>query len=83
MVLLCAGEEGRTLVKLLKKNLRRTLPSNIQTEILYNSTKFSSLRNNSKDVTVKEKYDVVERSVCSMFIVSKIGIIIELLVLVS
>ena len=45
MILLHAGENGGTLVKLLKKDLQRTLPSNIQTEIVYNSTKLFSLLN--------------------------------------
>ena len=45
IILLHAGENGGTLVKLLKKDLQRTLPSNIQTEIVYNSTKLFSLLN--------------------------------------
>ena len=45
MILLHAGENGGTLVKLLKKDLQRTLPSNIQTEIVYNSTKLFPLLN--------------------------------------
>ena len=66
MVLPYAGEKGCTLVKLLKKDLQRTLPSNIQTEIVYNSTKLSSRLNNSKDITAfEEKHDVVNRSVCA------------------
>ena len=55
-----AGEKGCTLVKSLKKDLRMTLPSNIQTEAVYNSAKLSSPLNHSKDVTVfEEKHDVV------------------------
>ena len=45
MILLYAGVNGGTLVKSLKKDLQRTLPSNIQTEIVYNSTKLFSLLN--------------------------------------
>ena len=45
MILLYAGENGGTFVKLLKKDLQRTLTSNIQTEIVYNSTKLFSLLN--------------------------------------
>ena len=55
MVPRCAGEKDCNFVKSLKKDLPRTLPSNIQTEIVYNSTKLSSLLNNSKDVTAFEE----------------------------
>ena len=66
MILLYAGENDGTLVKSLKKDLQRTLPSSIQTEIVYNSTKLFSLLNNSKDVTaLEDKHDVAYRSVCA------------------
>ena len=64
-VLPCDGEKS-TMLESLKNDLRRTLPSNIQTEIVYNSMKLSSLLNNSKDVTAfEEKHDVAYRSVCA------------------
>ena len=60
MVLPHGGEKGLTLVKSLKKDLQMTLPSNIQTEIVYNSMKLSLLLNNSKDIRVfGKKRDVV------------------------
>ena len=66
MVLPYGDEKGFTLVKSLKNDLRKTLPSNIQTEIVYNSTKLSSLLNSSKDVTAfEENHDVVYRSDCA------------------
>ena len=65
IVLLYPGEKGRTLVKLSKKDLRRILPSNIQTEIVYGSTKLSSLLKHSKDVTAFEEKHVVYLSVCA------------------
>ena len=66
MVLPYDGEKDCTMLKSLKNDLRRTLPSNIQTEIVYNSMKLSSLLNNSKDVIAfEENHDVVYRSVCA------------------
>ena len=66
MVLPYGGEKGFILVKSLKNDLRKTLPSNIQTEIVYNNTKLSSLLDNSKDVTAfEENHDVVYRSDCA------------------
>ena len=53
------------LFKIFKKKPSKELPSNTQKEV-YNSTKFSSLLNNSKDVTTfEEKHDVVYRPVCA------------------
>ena len=65
IVLSYPGEKGRTLVKSSKKDFRRILPSNIQTEIVYGNTKLSSLLNNLKDVTAFEEKHVVYLSVCA------------------
>ena len=64
MVLPYGGEKGLHFGKILEE--RKTLPSNIQAEIVYNNTKLSSLLNSSKDVTAfEENHDVVYRSDCA------------------
>ena len=66
MILPYAGEKVSTLIKLLKKNLQRALPINIQTRIVYTGTKLSSLLKNMKDPTpFEEQHDIVHHSFCS------------------
>ena len=66
MILPCAGEKGRTLIKSLKKNLQRALPINIQTRIVYTGTKLSSQLKNMKDPTpFEEQDDIVYHSFCN------------------
>lgn len=49
MVFLYACEKGLTLIKSLRKDLQRTLPSNIKVQIIYTETKLSSQFSNVKD----------------------------------
>ena len=65
LMLSYAGEKGCTLVKSLKKDLQRRLPSNIQTKIASSSTKLFSCHNNSKDVSAFEQKHVVYHSGCA------------------
>ena len=55
MILPYAGEKGGTLIKFLKKNLQRVLPTNIQTRVVYTGTKLLSQLKNVKDPTPFEE----------------------------
>ena len=43
------GEKGCSIIKSLKKHLKKTLPANIEEGIIYTGTKLSSQLNNIKD----------------------------------
>ena len=43
------GEKGCSIIKYLKKHLKKTLPANIEAGIIYTGTKRSSQLNNIKD----------------------------------
>ena len=61
-----AGGKGCTLIKSLKRNLSRALPTNIQTRIVYTRTNSSSQLKNIKDPTpFEEQHDIVYHSFCS------------------
>ena len=49
-----AGEKGCSIIKSLKKHLKKTLPANIEADIIYTGTKLSSQLNNIKDSTLFE-----------------------------
>ena len=65
MILPYAGEKGCTLIKSLKKNLQRALPSNIQTRIVYTGATLSSQLKNISDSTPFEEQHIVYHSSCS------------------
>ena len=46
-----AGEKGCSIIKSLKKYLKKTLPANIEARIIYTGRKLSSQLNNIKDPT--------------------------------
>ena len=61
-----AGEKGCSIIKSLKKHLKKTLPANIEADIIYTGTKLSSQLNNIKDPTLfKEQHDLIYHSVCN------------------
>ena len=43
------GEKGCSIIKSLKKHLKKTLPANLEADIIYTGTKLSSQLNNIKD----------------------------------
>ena len=60
VILPYAGEKGCTLIKSLKKNLKRAFPVNIQKRIVYTGIKLSSQLRNVKDATpFEEQHDIV------------------------
>ena len=61
-----AGEKGCSIIKSLKKHLKKTLPANIEADIIYTGTKLSSQLNNIKDPTpFEEQHDRIYHSVCN------------------
>ena len=65
MILPYADEKGYTLIKLLKKNLQRVLPVNIQVRIVYTGSKLSSHFRSIKDpTTFEEQHDIAHLSFC-------------------
>ena len=50
-----AGEKGCSIIKSLKKHLQKTLPANIEADIIHSGTKLSSQLNNIKDQTPFEE----------------------------
>ena len=60
-----AGVKGCSIIKSFKKHLKRTLPANIEADIIYTGTKLSSQLNNIKDPTLfEEQHDLIYHSVC-------------------
>ena len=50
----------------MKKHLKKTLPANIEADIIYTGTKLSSQLNNIKDPTpFEEQHDPIYHSVCN------------------
>ena len=41
LILLCAGEKGCSIVRSLEKQLKRLLPNNAKSNIVFSGTKFS------------------------------------------
>ena len=61
-----AGEKGCSIIKSLKKHLKKTLPANLEADIIYTGTKLSSQLNNIKDPTpFEEQHDLIYHSVCN------------------
>ena len=61
-----AGEKGCSIIKSLKKHLQKTLPANIEADIIYKGTKLSSQLNNIKDPTpFEEQHDLIYHSICN------------------
>ena len=50
-----AGEKGCSIIKSLKKHLKKTLPANIEADIIYTGTRLFSQLNNVKDPTPFEE----------------------------
>ena len=50
-----AGEKGCSIIKSLKKHLKKTFPANIEANIIDTGTKLSSQLNNIKDSTPFEE----------------------------
>ena len=66
MKLLYAGEKGCSIIKSLKKHLKKTLPANLEADIIYTGTKLSSQLKNIKDPTpFEEQHDLIYHSVCN------------------
>ena len=60
-----AGEKGCSIIKSLKKYLKKTLPANIEADIIFTGTKLSSQLHNIKDPTpFKERHEQTY-SVCN------------------
>ena len=61
-----ADEKGCSIIKSFKKHLKKTLPANIEADIIYTGTKLSSQLNNTKDPTpFEEQHDLIYHSVCN------------------
>ena len=61
-----AGEKGCSIIKYLKKDLRKTLPANVEADIISTITKLSSQSNSVKDPTpLEEQHDLIYHSVCN------------------
>ena len=61
-----AGEKGCSIIKSLKKHLKKTLPAIIERDIIYTETNLSSQLNNIKDPTpFEEQHDLIYHSVCN------------------
>ena len=61
-----AGEKDCSIIKSLKKHLKKTLPANLKADIIYTGTKLSSQLNNIKDPTLfEEQHDLIYHSVCN------------------
>ena len=55
-----------SIIKSLRKHLKKTLPANIEADIIYAVTKISSKLNNIKDPTpFEEQHDLIYHSVCN------------------
>ena len=66
MTLPYAGEKGCSIIKSLKKHLKKTLLANIEADIIYTGTELSSQLNNIKDPTpLEEQHDLIYHSVCN------------------
>ena len=60
-----AGEKGCSVIKSLKKHLKKTLPANL-VEDIYTGKKLSSQLNNIQDPTpFEEQHELIYHSVCS------------------
>ena len=60
-----AGKKGCSIIKSLKKYLKKTLPANIEADIIFTGTKLSSQLHNIKDPTpFKERHEQTY-SVCN------------------
>ena len=61
-----AGEKGCSIIKSLKKHLQKTLPANIEADIIYKGTKLSSQLNNIKGPTpFEEQHHLIYHSDCN------------------
>ena len=61
-----AGEKGCSVIKSMKKHLKKTLPANLDADIIYTGKKLSSHLNNIKDPTpFEEQHDLTCHSVCN------------------
>ena len=61
-----AGEKGCSIIKSLKKHLQKTLPANIEADIIYKGRKFSPQFNNIKDPTpFEEQHNLIHHSICN------------------
>ena len=61
-----ACEKGCSIIKSLKKHLKKTLLANIEADIIYTGTELSSQLNNIKDPTpLEEQHDLIYHSVCN------------------
>ena len=61
-----AGKKGCSIIKSLEKDLKKTLPANVEADIISTITKFSSKLNSIKDPTPLEvQHDLIYHSVCN------------------
>ena len=61
-----AGEKGCSIIKSLKKHLKKTFPANIEADIIYTETKLPSQLNNIKDpAPFEEQHDLIYHSFCN------------------
>ena len=61
-----AGEKGCSIIKSLQRQLKKTLPANLEADIIYTWTKPSSQLNNIKDPTpLEEQHDLIDHLVCN------------------
>ena len=65
LILLYAGETGCSIVRSLEKQLKRLLPNNAKSNIVFSGTKLSSNFNVKSPEPFTEKHDVIYRSVCA------------------
>ena len=66
MKLRYAGEKDYSVIKSLKKHLKKALPASLEADIIYTGTKLPSQLNNIKCPTpFKEQHDLIYHSVCN------------------
>ena len=66
MKLRYAGEKGCSIIKSLKKHPKKTLPANLEADIIYTGRKLFSQLNNIKDPKpFEEQHDLTYHSVCN------------------
>ena len=65
LILPYAGEKACSIVTYLEKQLKRLLPNNVKSNIVFSGTKLSSNFTLKNPVPFTEKHDAIYRSVCA------------------
>ena len=65
LILPYAGEKGYSIARSLEKQLKRSLPNNVKSNIVFTGTKLSSNFNVKDPAPFTEKHDVIYGLVCA------------------